>query len=260
MKKFIKYSIILILILAQLTLAAAAWDNSSSWYIKRRGNDTPIFPPDAENLTCLDVYYIDKKASEKGDKIIYLTFDAGYENGNISKILDTLNNKNIPAAFFILDNLIYKNPELIQRMINDGHQICNHTCKHKNHSESDKAEIEEDLKRLECLYRDRFGAEMEKFFRFPEGSYTRDAIEAVKDIGYSTVFWSFGYEDWDNSNQPSADYAINKIISNTHPGEILLLHPTSDTNAKILPTLIDRWREMGYSFGTLNELKARNTE
>ncbi len=259
MKKLFIKIVTVLLTFTFFSLNAGAENNGSFWYIKRQGNNTPIFPPDSEALNKLDVYYIDKKAAAEGEKIIYLTFDAGYENGNIAKILNTLEEKNVPAAFFILDNLIYKNSTLIAKIIEDGHEVCNHTCKHKNHSNSSKAEIQADLMALEKLYLEKSGNEMDKFFRFPEGCYTEQGIEAVKELGYSTVFWSFGYEDWNNERQPAENYAINKILSNTHPGEILLLHPTSETNAKILPALIDKWKEMGYRFGTLKELKERNT-
>ena len=119
---------------------------------------------------------------------------------------------------------------------------------------AEKNEIVSDLQALENLYREYTGNEMAKYFRFPEGKYSENALKTVYEMGYKTVFWSFAYEDWDNSKQPSKEYAIKKILDNTHNGAIILLHPTSDTNAQILPTLISKWKSMGYSFGTLDEL------
>ncbi len=224
------------------------------WYVKRRKNSPPEFPNGAEELSEYNCYYINEDCYTSGEKRIYITFDAGYENGNIEKILDVLKEENVPAAFFILDNIILKNTDLVNRMSDEGHLVCNHTKRHKNLSFSTKEEIEKDLSALEEIYFDKTGKEMAKFFRFPEGKYSIEAIKSVSELGYTTVFWSFGYEDWDNGKQMDPEKAKNKILSTTHSGEILLLHPTSATNAAILGDLIGEWRKMGYSFGTLNEL------
>jgi peptidoglycan-N-acetylmuramic acid deacetylase len=201
--------------------------------------------------------FIDNKVDDN-NKVIYLTFDAGYENGNVEKILDTLKKENVPAAFFLLDNIILKNTDLVIRMAEEGHLVCNHTKNHKNLSRSEESEIIENLKALEDIYRECTGRELDKYFRFPEGKYSIDALRHVNNLGYTTVFWSFAYEDWDNNKQPNTDKAIKKILDNTHNGAVMLFHPTSDTNAKILPTLIKEWKRMGYSFGTLNQLKEKN--
>ena len=227
-----------------------------SWYIKRQGHDMPLFPNNADILDEYDAYFVDKNAYERGEKIIYLTFDAGYENGNISKILDVLRAEQVPSAFFILDNIIYKNPELVKRMADEGHLVCNHTKKHKNHVNSTVEEIREDLYSLEKLCEERCGVKMARYFRFPEGRYSIESLEAVKSLGYKTFFWSFGYDDWDNGRQPQNEKSIKKILDNTHNGEILLLHPTSKTNAEILSTLIKEWRNMGYSFGRLDAFES----
>lgn len=240
--------------------AVSSLGEECSWYIKKQGSKSPIFPMEAEELTGLNVYYIDKSAEESGEKVIYLTFDAGYENGNISKTLDILKDKKVTGAFFILDNLLYKNTDLVNRMFDEGHAVCNHTSKHRNLSECTVNEISDDLGALENLCLEKTGKEMSRHFRFPEGRYSKKAIESVRSLGYNTFFWSFGYEDWDNSRQPGEEYAIKKILTNTHPGEILLLHPTSDTNVKILPTLIDKWRDMGYTFGTLDSLVEKSSK
>lgn len=256
-KRFIKI-IAFALLLAQLSGVCiyAAHDDCRSWYIKRKGRERPGFPSDASVIAEYNCYYIDEQASKNCKKRIYITFDAGYENGNVEKILDVLKEEDVPAAFFVLDNIILKNPNLVTRMADEGHLVCNHTKNHKNLSFASKEEIADDLSALEKIYYDKTGREMSRFFRFPEGKYSLDAIKKVCELGYTTVFWSFGYEDWDNSKQMAPSKAINKIISNTHDGEIILLHPTSATNAEIMSTLISKWREMGYEFGRLDELCA----
>ena len=225
-------------------------DCSRRWFIKRRGNECPEFPPDAEELEKLDVYYIDKSREKK----IYLTFDAGYENGNVEKILDVLKEKEVPAAFFLLDNIILKNTDLVLRMANEGHLVCNHTKNHKNLSNASYDEISRNLSALEKIYEEKCSKTMSKYFRFPEGSYSLEAIKSIQKLGYKTIFWSFAYDDWDNNRQLDGEKAIKKILDNTHPGAVMLFHPTSETNATIMSDLIDSWREMGYSFGTLDEL------
>jgi peptidoglycan-N-acetylmuramic acid deacetylase len=139
-------------------------------------------------------------------------------------------------------------------MAEGGHYVCNHTKNHKNLSDASREAIMADLTKLEDIYREYTGLEMAKYFRFPEGKYSIDAVKSVSALGYKSIFWSFGYEDWDNSKQPSEGYAIQKILQNTHNGAVILLHPTSATNAAIMRTLIREWRAMGYYFGTLDEL------
>lgn len=225
-------------------------DSTGHWYIKRRGHECPEFPSDATEIEKYEAYYIDKS----GEKKIYLTFDAGYENGNVERILDILKEKEVPAAFFLLDNIILKNTDLVIRMVDEGHLVCNHTKNHKNLSNSSFDEISRNLKALEMIYEEKCGKAMSKYFRFPEGSYSIEAIKSVQKLGYKTIFWSFAYDDWDNERQPDREKAIKKILDSTHSGAVILFHPTSETNADIMSDLIDAWRDMGYSFGTLDEL------
>ena len=225
------------------------------WYIKRNGCLRPEFPKEENEVREHSGYFIDEHLSDDTlEKRLYLTFDAGYENGNIERILDILKSENIPAAFFLLDNIILKNTDLVIRMVDDGHLVCNHTRNHKNLSNATANEIAENLSSLEKIYKDKTGRKMSKYFRFPEGKYSIEALKCVEKLGYKTIFWSFGYDDWDDSRQPDTQRAIKKVLDNTHNGAVILLHPTSKTNADILPTLITEWRKMGYSFGTLHEL------
>ena len=228
-------------------------DEELHWYLKRHRGSTPSFPKESESFFEYDAYCIDKSAEEKG-KVLYLTFDAGYENGNVAKILDTLKSEEVPAAFFLLDNIILKNTDLVLRMADEGHLVCNHTKNHKNLCHASEEEIAKNLTALEKIYEEKTGREISKYFRFPEGCYSINALKCVQKLGYKTVFWSFAYDDWDNSRQPSREKAIKKVLENTHNGAVMLFHPTSSTNAEILPTLIKEWKSMGYTFGTLDEL------
>ena len=248
MKKILSACILAIMFLT-LALKVNA-QGELNWFIKRKGRDIPIFPKEAVEAESYDAYYIDKS----GEKKIYLTFDAGYENGNVEKILDVLKEKSVPAAFFLLDNIILKNSDLVLRMEDEGHLVCNHTKNHKNLSFASEEEIARNLKALEMIYEERCGRKMSKYFRFPEGRYTLQALKTVQSLGYKTIFWSFAYDDWDNGRQPDCDKAIKKVLDNTHDGAVMLFHPTSSTNAEIFPILIDSWRDMGYTFGTLDEL------
>ena len=256
--KFLSFLLLFSVLLNLFSNVASADENVCSWYIKRNGNERPRFPQEAEDLSDFNCYYIDDTASKNSEKILYLTFDAGYENGNISKILDVLKEEDVPAAFFVLDNIILKNTDLVTRMADEGHLVCNHTKNHRNLSRATKEDISSDLGALEKIYYEKTGREMEKFFRFPEGKYSLEATKTVCELGYTTVFWSFGYEDWDNGKQMPKEKAMKKILDNTHDGAIILLHPTSATNAEIMSTLITRWKEMGYKFGTLYELVERS--
>ncbi len=237
--------------------ASASSDGELHWYLKRKRGEEPVFPPEADQISTFDAFFIDKNVSDD-KKVIYLTFDAGYENGNVEKILDALKAENVPAAFFLLDNIILKNTDLVLRMVDEGHLVCNHTKNHKNLSSSSPEEIERNLKALEMVYNEKTGREMSKYFRFPEGSYSIDALKTIKELGYKTVFWSFAYDDWDNNRQMYTEKAIKKVLENTHNGAVMLFHPTSSTNAEIFPALIKEWKNMGYSFGTLDDLTCRN--
>lgn len=204
-------------------------------------------------------YYIDKANSDPSamEKVIYLTFDAGYENGNIAKILDVLKEENVPSAFFVLEHLVVKNTDLIQRMDAEGHLVCNHTAKHPDMTKKHTSdEFLSELHRLEETCRASAGVEIAKYYRPPEGRFSEENLKFASDAGYKTVFWSFGYVDWDNERQMSPEDALQKILNGLHNGEVLLLHPTSNTNAAIMKQLITELKARGYRFGTLDELCA----
>lgn len=222
-----------------------------SWYCKHmKSSARPNMGSEFLFINELGGYYIGKDEPK-----IYLTFDAGYENGNIEKILDVLKEKDVPGAFFILENLAVSNSELVKRMSDEGHLVCNHTATHKDITSMKNIDaLSAELNRLNDICMEKCGVKVANYFRPPEGKFSEQSLEFINKLGYKTILWSFAYADWDNNKQPSPSASINKILESTHNGEVILLHPTSATNAEILPALIDAWRDKGYSFGTLDEL------
>ncbi len=230
---------------------------SFSWYCTRnKEHKQPIADSNMRFVENYNGYYIDHKHSDSSEsKVIYLTFDAGYENGNIEKILNVLKEENVKAAFFVLSNLLEKNPELIQRMEKEGHTVCNHTSKHPDITKFKSIEeLKSELATLEKLYFEITGKPMAKYFRPPEGKFNEQSMIYLNELGYKTIFWSFAYADWDNNAQMSEEAAKKKIFDNIHNGEIMLLHPTSSTNAAIMKDIIRKAKSDGYSFGTLDGL------
>lgn len=232
---------------------------SEHWYcVHAKDHERPRADASFSYIGQYDGYYI---APNEEDKVVYLTFDAGYENGNVARILDTLREKQVSAAFFVLSHLIDQNTELIVRMFEEGHLVCNHTAHHKDMSAvTEKSAFEAELASLETLCREKTGKDMARYYRPPEGKFSETNLRHAQELGYQTIFWSFAYADWDNKNQMSGEKALTKIMENVHPGEIMLLHPTSATNADILGEVIDQCRQMGYRFGTLNELTQKTRQ
>ena len=241
-------------IIFNLTSFAA---NEVSWYFKKNNeHKQPLLDPPLEFINKYSCYYIDKAHGNNcEDKVIYLTFDAGYENGNVEKILDVLKAKNVKGAFFVLGHLINNNTDLVMRMSEEGHLVCNHTVSHKNMSEiSNEDDFIKELQALEKMYQDKTGKVMPKYYRPPEGRFSECNLQILEKYGYKTILWSFAYADWDNEKQMSPNKALEKLKNGVHNGEILLLHPTSATNAEILGEFIDDCIAKGYRFGTLDEL------
>lgn len=186
---------------------------------------------------------------------IYLTFDAGYENGATEKILDALKKHDAPAAFFLVGNYLEQNPALVRRMVSEGHTVGNHTEHHYDMSRiSDPAAFEKELTDLEARYEALIGAPMEKYYRPPQGIYSEENLRQAKALGYRTVFWSLAYVDWKNDAQPTKEEAFSKLLPRIHNGAVVLLHSTSQTNGDILDELLTEWEKMGYSFGEIGEL------
>lgn len=227
-----------------------------NWYLKY-GNPGEV-PQTPDNGAYTEKYGV-LSLDRTGDKNIYLTFDAGYENGNIEKILNTLKKHDVKGAFFVLPNLIKSNPELVQRLYDEGHLICNHTKSHRNMGKvTDIEELRGELEGNEAILKETLGLDMVKYYRPPEGSFSELNLKQANELGYKTVFWSLAYADWDNEKQPDSDKALKLLLSRVHPGCIVLLHPTSATNANIMDDFITKLKEQGYSFKTLDEFPANN--
>lgn len=192
---------------------------------------------------------------DPGEKVIYLTFDAGYENGNTAKILDALKKHGVHAAFFVVGNYLETSPELVKQMVAEGHTVGNHTFHHPEMSKiSDAASFEKELKDVETLYQKITGEELTRFYRPPQGKYNTQNLQMAGDLGYKTFFWSLAYVDWIQDQQPTKEAAFDKLLKRIHPGAVVLLHSTSSTNAQILDELLTKWEEMGYHFAPLSEL------
>ena len=227
---------------------------TGSWGLSfRQEGMPPIGNAGADQLKQYDAAYI----GDTSEKVLYLTFDAGYENGCTARILDTLKAHNVPAAFFLVGNYMEKNADLVRRMVEEGHIVANHTMHHYDMSKlTDKAEFQKELTDLEDLFRDTTGTDMPKYYRPPQGIYSEENLAMAKELGYKTVFWSLAYVDWNNDSQPTREQAFAKLLPRTHNGAVVLLHSTSETNAAILEELLSKWKEEGYQFQTLEELFA----
>lgn len=249
--KFTKKIFNLFIVLCVLQIFCFA-QTGYSWYFKPTNDNTkPQLIPEASGF--IDKYNV-ISMDESNDKNIYLTFDAGYENGNVEKILNVLKDKNVKGAFFILPQLAKTNPELVKRMKSEGHLVCNHTKSHKDMSKiTDFNEFSAELINAETLIKEYSGVEMDKYYRPPEGRFSEQNLKFADNLGYTTVFWSLAYADWDNNKQMDPEKALNILCSRTHPGCVVLLHPNSTTNASILGLYIDRMRSEGYSFKSIAE-------
>lgn len=181
------------------------------------------------------------------EKSICLTFDEGYENGFTPAILDTLKEKKVRAVFFVTYDFASQNPELIKRMIDEGHVVGNHTYRHYTMDEQDIETATQEVTYLHDYIKENYDYTM-RYFRFPKGEFSQQSLGIVKNLGYKSIFWSYAYADWDAENQISEAEAMQKICESTHPGEIMLLHAVSQTNANILGKVIDDVRQQGYKF------------
>ena len=216
---------------------------------------TPGQPPvgnaSSEELEALSARYL----GDVSEPVIYLTFDAGFENGNTPAILDALKKHHAPAAFFLFCNYLETAPDLVRRMVEEGHVVGNHTTSHPDMSKiADLETFQQELKGVEDLYREVTGQEMPKLYRPPQGKFSLENLKQAQQLGYTTVFWSLAYVDWYTDNQPTKEQAFDKLLPRIHNGAIVLLHSTSSTNAQILDELLTKWEQAGYRFGNLKEL------
>ena len=225
---------------------------TGSWGLSfRTEGKEPVGNASKQALSAYDAVYV----GDGKEKVLYLTFDAGYENGHTAKILDVLKAHNVSACFFVVGNYLETAPDLVRRMTNEGHIVGNHTYHHYDMSKiADAASFRKELSDVETLYEEITGETMKKYYRPPQGIYSEENLKLAKSLGYRTVFWSLAYVDWYQDNQPTKEQAFSKLIPRIHPGAIVLLHSTSSTNAEILDELLSKWEELGYRFASLDEL------
>ena len=253
-------TIIWVSILAAVALAISIFSRQAletgSWGLSfRTEGAAPMGTAGSAQLQKYDAVYL----GDTTKKVIYLTFDAGYENGCTEKILDALKKHNAPAAFFLVGNYLEQNSDLVRRMVDEGHIVGNHTMHHPDMSKiSDPDAFKKELQDLEALYRQITGKEMPRYYRPPQGIYSEENLRMAKELGYKTVFWSLAYVDWNNDSQPTAEQAYAKLLPRIHNGAVVLLHSTSKTNAAILDELLTKWEGMGYSFASIDQLFPKN--
>ncbi len=221
------------------------------WGIKRNsGGKTPDADPGAPALL---KKYGALYVGDTTKKTIYLTFDEGYENGYTAKILDVLKENDVKAIFFITGDYLEREEALIRRMVEEGHEVGNHTYNHPSLPTCDKATMEEELTSLDKDFSQKFGTTM-RFLRPPKGEYNENSLAITQKLGYINLFWSFAYADWDVNNQKGTDYACKMVMDNLHNGAVLLLHAVSKDNANALDAMIKGAQAAGYTFGTPEEL------
>ena len=226
--------------------------SSTSWGLSfQEEGKRPVGNASVEELAQYDAYF----AEDTEEKVLYLTFDCGYENGNMPVILDALKKHHVPATFLVVGNFIKDNPALIKRMVQEGHIVGNHTFTHPDMSSISSMEaFQKELSSVEKLYESLIQAPMTKFYRPPRGIYSTENLSMAKELGYKTFFWSLAYVDWYEDKQPTKEDAFAKLLTRIHPGAVVLLHSTSKTNGAILDELLTKWEEMGYTFHSLTEL------
>lgn len=222
-------------------------DLSSEKVVWGPGNITDHQQP-ADPVSLQDTFgSLDASWLLNDEKSICLTFDEGYENGFTPAILDTLKEKNVKAIFFVTYDFAKDNADLIERMIDEGHIVGNHTYRHYSMDEQSEEIQREEVTYLHEYIEDNFNYTM-SYFRFPKGEFSEQSLAIVQDLGYKSVFWSYAYADWDPDSQPNEDEALQNICESTHPGEIMLLHAVSQTNSDILGSVIDDIKQQGYTF------------
>ena len=239
---------------ADASAPAASSSVSDNWGLSfQEEGKAPVGNASPEELARYKATFVE----ETEEKVIYLTFDCGFENGNTGAILDALKKHQTPATFFVVGNYLETSPDLVKRMAKEGHTVANHTYHHPDMSQiSTREEFQEELAAVEELYQSITGTEMVRYYRPPQGKYNVQNLEMACDLGYHTFFWSLAYVDWYQDQQPTREEAFEKLLGRIHPGAIVLLHNTSDTNGGIMDELLTKWEEMGYHFGDLKELAA----
>lgn len=246
MKTFKKSLLFGILVLLLLSLSSSVSASSGWGFRKNNKHEVPDIGTYAKEIEGL-AYYVGNE-----EKTIYLTFDVGYDNGNLAKILDTLKVENIKATFFVTGDFVSRFPELLKRISNEGHLIGNHTYNHKDITQLSYEELERELNSLDDKVYEVTGKNIDHYFRPPEGKFDRRSLENVNKLGYETIFWSIAYVDWHQDKSFGKEYVLKNVIGNLHDGAICLMHSVSSDNANYLKDVIKEVKNNGYSIKNLD--------
>ena len=252
-------------VVAILVVAAAIFGVSqgrtgatvSNWGLSfQNKGEPPTGNADRDYLARYHAHFLGETSVDEGEeKTLYLTFDAGYENGYTASILDTLKKHKVNACFFLVKHYMDTAPELVKRMVAEGHTVGNHTATHPDMAAIQNREsFAKELTDLEQAYENLIGQSMKKLYRPPQGKFSESNLQMASEMGYHTFFWSLAYVDWNVNDQPTREEAFSKLLTRVHPGAIVLLHSTSATNAAILDELLTKWKAMGYPFESLEPL------
>lgn len=229
------------------------YDNTEySWWFRRKEDHVPSGSGEEFSIEPYSSYYIDKNVSED-DKVIYLTFDCGYENGFTPSILDTLKEKNVKALFFVAQHFVESRPEYVKRMKDEGHMVGNHTVRHLSSPELTPEELVTELETVASTMEQMTGYPMDPYFRPPMGRYSERTLKVAQDMGYVSLFWSIAYYDYDRNDQPGKEYVVDHFDTYHHNGSVILMHNISESNAEALGDVIDLLRSEGYRFGEVSE-------
>lgn len=229
---------------------SVGYNDQKSWWFRRTNTNVPPTAQGEIAIQNYDAYYL----GDITDKVIYLTFDEGYENGCTEKILDILKANDVKAAFFVTKSYIESEPELIKRMVAEGHVVGNHSDTHPDMTTISDEQIVSEIENCAESFKALTGEEMPRFFRPPAGAYSIRTLEKTQELGYKTIFWSFAYRDWVTDDQPGADVAYETVMNNYHNGCIMLLHAVSESNTEALDSIIKDIKAAGYSFESLENL------
>ena len=233
----------------ELTLSSEDWGLGFG-----ESGTQPTGNASAEDLAWYDAYFV----GDDSEKVIYLTFDCGYENGNTGPILDALKKHNATGTFFVVGHFLESAPDMVKRMVDEGHAVGNHTYHHLDMPTiSDMETFQEEMDSVADKFKEITGEELAPYYRPPQGKCNVDNLKKAQELGYCTVFWSLAHVDWNQDNQPGREESIQKLTSRIHPGAVVLLHNTSKTNGEIMDEILTKWEEMGYTFRPLSDLTGR---
>jgi peptidoglycan-N-acetylmuramic acid deacetylase len=255
MKYFRVVTMLLILLVLQASMTFAAEKPYHFGFKKSVKGEQPSI--DQEGFKELLKEYGAVFTGDPAAKELYLTFDNGYEQGYTSKILDTLKDKQVPAIFFVTGHYIKTESELLKRMVQEGHLIGNHSWSHPDMSQISADRIKSELEKVKAEVQTITGQKEMRYLRTPRGIFNKQSLSVSKDLGYTNVFWSVAYKDWEPKNQKGGEYAYQHVMKQLHPGAVILLHSVSSDNTEALGRIIDDAREQGYQFKSLDEMKSR---